>query len=417
MTVLVSGAGVAGLTLGLTLHQLGIPFRIFERVNPVSPMGVGINIQPNAVRELFQLGLQEALDAMGVRTRDYGFYTKKGLEIWTEPRGTWAGYRWPQYSIHRGRLQMLLHDTLLKRAGPECLVAGCQAVGFENTGDEVLLFTADASTGERSTCTGTLLIGADGIHSAIRKQMYPQEGNPHWGGAILWRGTSRAKTVLSGASMVLAGHATQRVVAYPISVPDSEGLCTMNWIAERTVDPAEGWRKEDWNRKARLEDFLPHFEDWDFGWLNVPGLIRSADAIYEYPMVDRDPVASWTQGRVTLMGDAAHPTYPVGSNGASQAIMDARYIGAALLQNGLTPDALLSYEHKVLPATSRVTLANRGAGPDAIMQMVEDRCGGHFIHIHDVMDERELAAHAEKYKKLAGLDMETVNTRPDTVSR
>lgn len=418
MTVLIAGGGIAGLTLGLTLHQIGIPFRIYEAVPEIKPLGVGINLQPNAVRELFDLGLESEMAAIGVATRDYGFYSKKGLEIWTEPRGLWAGYRWPQYSVHRGRLQMLLHRALLERAGAGCVVAGQRATGFETIASGARLHLADPDNGQTSSVDGALLIGADGIHSALRRQMNPVEGEPIWGGAVMWRGTTVAVPFLSGASMILMGHDTQRLVAYPISSPDAEsGLATINWIAELSYEPSQGWNKEDWNREARLSDFLPEFEGWIFDWFDVPALIRGADKVYEYPMVDRDPLDRWTYETVTLMGDAAHPTYPVGSNGASQAILDARVIGANLLAHGVGPDALEAYEAEVRPLTSNVTRANRGSGPDAIMQMVEDRCGGAFDRIEDVIPKQELADHAAKYKTLAGFSIQALNERPDLIPK
>jgi 2-polyprenyl-6-methoxyphenol hydroxylase-like FAD-dependent oxidoreductase len=414
MTVIIAGAGIAGLTLGLTLHQIGVPFRIYEAVAELKPLGVGINLQPNAVRELFELGLEAELDRVGIRTRDYGFYTKTGLEIWTEPRGLDAGYRWPQFSVHRGRFQMALYRALVDRAGPGCVVVGARAMSFENTADGAVLHVATAAGPQ--AVPGAIVVAADGIHSAIRRQMRPEEGPPIWNGAILWRATTEAAPYKSGASMILAGHDTQRIVAYPIGRPDpATGKATINWIAERTVDPSAGWRREDWNRRADVSEFLPYFEDWRFDWLDVPALIRGAKEVFEYPMVDRDPIASWTEGRVTLMGDAAHPTYPVGSNGASQAIVDARVIGAKLLEHGVGPDALLAYEEIVRPQTQKIILANRGSGPDAIMQLVEDRCGGVFERIEDVVPRSELAAHAEKYKKIAGFSIDALNARPDLI--
>lgn len=411
MTVLIAGAGIAGLTLGLTLHQIGVPFRIYETVRQLRPLGVGINLQPNAVRELFDLGLADDLDALGVRTRQYGFYTKTGREIWTEPRGLAAGYRWPQYSIHRGAFQMLLARRLVERAGPGCIVTGHRATGFDtDASGAVLHLVSDA--GEVSV-RGDLIVAADGIHSAIRRQMQPQEGPPVWGGAILWRATTQAPPFFGGAAMALAGHDTQRIVAYPIGPADpATGLATLNWIAELRTDPTLGWNREDWNRAADLADFAPAFDDWVFDWLDVPALIRGAGQVFEYPMVDRDPIDRWTQGRVTLMGDAAHPTYPVGSNGASQAIVDARIIGAALRRDGIGAEALLAYEEQVRPRTTAILVANRGSGPDAVMQMVEDRCGGVFDHIDDVIPHAELAEHAARYKRLAGFSIEALNAQP-----
>lgn len=411
MTVLIAGAGIAGLGLGLTLHQIGVPFRIFEAVRELQPLGLGINLQPNAVRELFALGLEAQLDRVGVRTRQYGFYSKHGKTIWEEPRGQFAGYDWPQYSVHRGRFQMMLYDALCARAGADCVVTGARAVGFENTGSGAELILEG---GRR--VQGDLVIAADGIHSALRAQMVPDEGAPIWSGAILWRGISKAPAFFGGAAMALVGHDSQRIVAYPISEPDSSGLVTMNWIAERRVDPALGWRREDWNRQADLDDFRPLFEGWVFDWLDVPALIRGAQTVYEYPMVDRDPLERWTQDRVTLMGDAAHPTYPVGSNGASQAIMDARALGAAFVEHGLTPQALLAYEARMRPVTTAIIKANRGSGPDAILQRVEDLCGGEFDRIEDVIPQSDLAAHAARYKELAGFAITELNASPPLIA-
>jgi 2-polyprenyl-6-methoxyphenol hydroxylase-like FAD-dependent oxidoreductase len=411
MTVLIAGGGIAGLTLGLTLHQLGVPFRIFETTRKIRPLGVGINLQPNAVRELLDLGLGTELDRIGVRTRQIGFYSKHGLLIWEEPRGTWAGYAWPQYSVHRGHLQVLLHQTLIARAGPNCVVTGTRATGFRTGPDQATLLLDNGET-----IAGDLVIGADGIHSALRAQMYPQEGAPIWNGRVLWRATTEAEAFLGGGAMVMIGHDDLRIVAYPISDPNAEtGCTTINWIAEKRFDPEIGWRREDWNRAADIRDFLPDFADWRFDWIDVPALVRGAAEVFEYPMVDRDPLPAWTEGRVSLMGDAAHPTYPVGSNGASQAIIDARMIGAALLTHGRTHAALAAYEDAVRPVTTAVGLANRGSGPDAILQRVEDLCGGRFERIDDVIPRAELAAHAEHYKSLAGFSIETLNAKPPII--
>lgn len=406
--ILIAGAGIAGLSLGLTLHQIGIPFRIFEAVLEIRPIGVGINIQPNAIRELFDLGLEADLDAVGVKTEQYGFYSKHGNTIWEEPRGTWAGYNWPQYSVHRGRFQVMLLEALVARAGPECVVTGQRAVGFDGKN----LHLRDVADGREHQVAGDMIVAADGIHSAIRAQIHSNEGPPIWGGAVLWRATSLARPFFGKNAMVLIGHDRQRLVAYPISEPDPEtGLATINWIAELRMDPSAGWKKEDWNRTADKDDFAPDFADWKFDWLDVPKLIQDADQVFEYPMVDRDPINFWTTGCVTLMGDAAHPTYPVGSNGATQAVVDARVLGAALLKHGLTNAALQEYEAELRPLTTGIILANRGSGPDAILQRVEGICGGEFMNIEDVIPHRELADHAARYKSLAGTDVDALNAR------
>ena len=413
MTVLIAGGGIAGLTLGLTLHQIGVPFRIFETRREIRPLGVGINLQPNAVRELFDLDLEAQLDDIGVQTRQYGFYSKLGKTIWEEPRGRWAGHAWPQYSLHRGKLQMVLHADLVGRAGLAAVRTGATAAGFETGPDNAVLILQD---GER--VTGDLIVAADGIHSALRAQMYPDEGAPVWDGRILWRATSRAPAFFGGGAMAVIGHDSQRVVAYPISEPDAHGDAIINWIAEKRFSPDSGRMGLDWNRTADPGDILPLFEDWRFDWIDVPALIEGAGTIYEYPMVDRDPLPRWTDGRVTLMGDAAHPTYPVCSNGASQAIVDARVIGAKLLEHGMTPAGLEAYEAEMRPLATAVARANRaGEGPDGVLQRVEDLCGGDFRDIEDVIPRAELAAHAEKYKTIAGFSIEELNAKPGLIPK
>ena len=408
MTVLIAGGGIAGLALGLSLHQIGMPFRIFEKVGRIAPLGVGINLQPAGVRELMALGLGDALDQIGIATQDCGFYTRTGQEIWSEPRGIAAGYLWPQYSVHRGMLQVLLYNILMDRAGPECLVLGSGVARYQTTAEGV---TATLECG--ADVHGALMVGADGIHSSVRAQMYPTEGAPVWGGAIMWRGTSMAPPFLSGASMILAGHDSQRIVAYPIGKRDPEtGLCMTNWIAERSVDPATDVSREDWNREVGIDRFVAEFKAWKFDWLDVPALIKGAERVYEYPMVDRAPVESWTDGAVTLIGDAAHATYPVGSSGATQAILDARILAAQLRKAGQGRAALLAYEQQVRPLANAVTLANRGSGPDAIMQLAEDRCGGDFGLLDTLLPMSERQAHAERYKALSGMSVEATNARP-----
>ncbi|UWQ28961.1 flavin-dependent oxidoreductase [Leisingera sp. M523] len=411
MSILIAGGGIAGLALGLTLHQIEVPFQIYEAVRGLKPLGVGINLQPNAVRELFDLGLEAELDAIGVRTRQLGFYSKLGKTIWEEPRGTRAGYAWPQYSVHRGELQMMLHRTLVERAGTGCFKTGTRAAGFDNAAEGAALLLADGRRVE-----GSLVVAADGIHSALRAQMAPDEGAPIWNGRILWRATARAPAFKGGAAMAMIGNDHLRLVAYPISAPDGDGRVTMNWIAEKSFDPSTPWRREDWNRPADITEFLPDFAGWRFDWIDVPALIRGAGTVYEYPMVDRNPLERWTIGNVALMGDAAHPTYPVGSNGASQAIVDARVIGAQLLEHGVTSAALEAYEAEVRPVTTAVCLANRaGGGPDGVLQRVEDLCGGDFADIGKVIPQAELAAHAAKYKMIAGFSIEELNARPSTI--
>ncbi len=416
MTVLIAGGGISGLTLALSCHQVGIPFKVFEAVENLQPLGVGINLQPSAIRELFDLGFEDKLRAIGVPTRDYGMYTKKGLHIWTEPRGIDAGYHWPQYSVHRGHFHMLLYNELVARAGADTILNGWEASGFANNGETASLFVKNRA-GEQREETGDIVIAADGIHSTLRAQIAPDEGDPVWGGAMLWRGTTKAVPFLTGASMVMIGYDGLRFVSYPISQPDpATGEAAINWIANLNYNPDDHWNKEDYTRKARIEDFLPRFKHFRFGWLDVPELVNKADRIYEYPMVDRDPLPQWTHGRVSLIGDAAHAAYPVGSNGAGSGIIDARVLVAKFLQYGLNRQALQAYEDQLRPPTTRMVLTNRTAGPDKILDVVEERCGGQFEQIEDVISHDELADHAATYKRIAGFGIKETNEKPRTIA-
>jgi 5-methylphenazine-1-carboxylate 1-monooxygenase len=419
MTVIVAGAGIGGLTLALSLHQAGVPVKVFESSAEIRPLGVGINLLPHAVRELDELGLLPRLDRLGVRTAELAYYSKRGQLIWSEARGEAAGYRWPQFSIHRGGLQMLLLEAARARLGPERILTGWHLESWRETAEGVEAHFADRKSGTPGVdAVGNVLIGADGIHSALRR-LYPGEGAPIWNGAILWRGTARAKPYLTGRSMIMAGHEFQKFVAYPISAPGGDGAddgkATINFIAERKFAADHDWRREDWNRPGDLADFLPQFEDWRFDWLDVPGLIRAAEAVYEYPMVDRDPLPRWTEGRATLLGDAAHAMYPIGSNGASQAILDARVLTREIMTRGMTAAALEAYEAERRPATARIVLANRQNGPEQVMQRVEELAPDGFRHIGDVLTPGQLEEAAASYKKIAGFDRDALNSRPAIV--
>jgi len=401
--------------MALTCHQIGVPCVVYETVRELRPLGVGINLQPNAVRELTDLGLGDKLATVGVEAKEWALVGRNGNDIWSEPRGTLAGYRWPQYSVHRGRLQMLLYEAVLSRLGPDSVVTGHALASYENT-DRGVTIALDRRLGSTVTKTGSLLIAADGVRSAARAQMYPTEGEPVWGGSVLWRGTSLGKPIRTGASFTLVGSLDQRFVHYPITAAGPEsGKQVQNWIAELTFDASGGWGRSDWNRKVDAEEFLPAFEDWDFGWLDVPGLIRAADVVFEYPMVDRDPVDHWVDGNVGLLGDAAHVMYPVGSNGASQAIVDARVLGAKLLEHGVGSEALLAYQNHLLEDVNSLVLRNRGAGPVAILGLVEQRCGGVFDDIEDVIPQPEIEEFMQQYKAAAGFAVETLNNAPPTI--
>ncbi|MGM4931671.1 flavin-dependent oxidoreductase [Tardiphaga sp. 619_E2_N8_5] len=418
MTVLIAGGGIGGLTLALSLHQIGVPCRVFESVPALKPLGVGINVLPHAVRELIELGLHDQLDSSGVRTRELAFFSKHGKPIWSEPRGIEAGYKWPQFSIHRGRLQQILLDTAIERLGAENILTSHHLSGWTETPEGIRADFIDKATGKSAgSYDGTLLIAADGIHSAIRQKLYPQEGAPLWNGRILWRGITRSDAFLTGRTMIMAGHEILKFVCYPISQePDADGKYDINWVAERHMPPTYEWRREDYNRAARLDEFLPWFKDWRFDWLDVPGLISNCPHAYEYPLVDRDPVDRWTFGRVTLMGDAAHPMYPIGSNGASQAILDARVLTREILALGEVPAALEAYEAERRPATTDLVMLNRRNGPEQVMQIIEERAPEGFDVVTDVLSQQELEDIAANYKRVAGFQVEGLNAKPPIVT-
>ena len=415
--VLIAGGGIGGMAMALTLHQIGVPCVVLESVAELQPLGVGINLQPNAVRELYDLGFDDQLlGTIGIQAREFALVGRNGHDVYAEPRGLRAGYRWPQYSVHRGQLQMLLYRAVLDRLGPGAVRLGQRVTGYRQTAD-VVTALVEGRDGQRSQLGGCLLLAADGLHSAIRAQMHPQQPPIQWGGAIMWRGTTPGVPIRTGASFVGVGSLRHRVVLYPISPPDpATGLATINWIAEITVDNAGGWTQGDWNRRAALTDFAHHFDGWNYGWLDVPALLSGAKEFFEYPMIDRDPVPTWVDGRVALMGDAAHVMYPTGSNGASQAIVDARVIGARMVDHGVGPAALRAYDQQLCADISALVLRNRGAGPFGILGLVDERCGGVFDNIDDVIPAAEREAFMARYKAAAGFAIETLNAAPPTIS-
>ena len=410
--VLIAGGGIGGLVTALTLHQIGVPCQVFESVPELKPLGVGINIQPNAVRELYELGLGvNELDQVGVQAMEWALVGLNGKNVYAEPRGLVAGYKWPQYSVHRGELQMLLLQTVQNRMGTDAITLGCTVTGYRNQeGERGVTAFIRMNDGERMEFSGSVLVGADGLHSAVRAQMHPEQPPIQWGGQIMWRGTTEGIPIRTGASFVGLGTHAHRLVFYPITAPDPvTGLATINWIAEITVDNSEGWTSGDWTRKVNVEEFIHHFQDWNYDWLDVPAMLRGTETIYEYPMIDRDPVSTWIDGKVALLGDAAHVMYPVGSNGASQAIVDARELGAAFIRHGLNEKALEAYDEKLCDDISAVVLRNRGAGPFGILNILDDRCDGIFDDIEDVIPREEIDQYMAAYKRSAGFAMESLN--------
>ncbi len=411
MTVLIAGAGIAGLTLGLSLHQVGIPFHIYEAVEDIRPLGVGINLQSLATRELFELGLEAALDKVGLRTEEVGYFNAFGQEIWVEPRGTMAGNTWPQYSIHRGGLQLALLEALLERAGQDVLTTGAAVTQWREVGDGVEITLNMRKSGQTSTATGTVLIAADGINSGLRAGFYPDEGPAVWGGTMMWRGSTKGPRFLSGRSMAMVGDKDCKFVCYPIGDTE-DGGSLINWIADLTLPADYDWLSQDWNRTGNREDFAHRFAAMKFDWLDIPKLISEAYGIWEFPMVDRNPLPQWSFGPVTLLGDAAHAMYPIGSNGATQAIIDARILTRELRDHGVGQGALKAYDTVRREAVNAVVLANRSDGPDKVLDIVAERAPDGFDDIEAVMPLMERQAFADRYKAITGMTIDALNKRP-----
>jgi 2-polyprenyl-6-methoxyphenol hydroxylase-like FAD-dependent oxidoreductase len=399
--VLIIGGGIGGLTLALCLHERGIRCRVYEQAPTFRPLGVGVNILPHAAAELARLGLGDDLARMSVLTREAVFYNRFGQLIYAEPLGRDAGYAHPQYSIHRARLHDVLHRAAVARLGADSIVTGAACTHVTQDASSVTAHFRDGL----SPAQGDALIACDGLHSVVRRQLHPDEGAPRYSGVNMWRGVTVWPRILTGASMIRAGWlATGKMVIYPIvDDADGRGRQLVNWVAE-VETPQHTTR--DWNQRGELRDFIGAFADWQFDWLDVPAMIRAAESILEFPMVDQDPLPWWTQGRVTLLGDAAHPMVPRGSNGAGQAILDARALADALASHDSVEAALAAYESVRLPFTAEVVRTNRQNPPDAILREVWQRTGDQpFASIDDVISRGELVAMSDGYKRIAGLAM------------
>lgn len=415
MKVIIAGGGIGGLVTALALAKVGIEPLLFESTPDIRPLGVGINLLPHSVRVLTSLGLAEELAETGVATSELIYFNKFGQLIWREPRGLGAGYNWPQYSIHRGRFQMLLLDVVRRRLGGAVVRTGAHLVSFHTVGDRVEARFIDRESGKVvAEVTGDALIGADGIHSQVRRHFYPDEKAPKFSGKLLWRGVTEGEPFLTGSSMFMAGYANRKFVAYPICPQlAARGRSLINWVADVQVGDAYAGTPRDWNRRIDAAKVLPSFESWRFDSadfrFDIPKLIAGAEAIYEFPMIDRDPVAKWSFDRVTLLGDAAHPMYPIGSNGASQAILDAPILAEALASEPDLPRALRIYEESRLGPTANIVLTNREQGPEQVMQIVEDRAPNGFTNLYDVISREELEGVAARYKQIAGFSREALN--------
>jgi 5-methylphenazine-1-carboxylate 1-monooxygenase len=413
MKVMVIGGGMGGLSAALSLHAAGIETQVYEAVADIKALGVGINLQPNAVRELIELGLGEVLATTGIETAELGYYNKHGQLIWAEPRGRAAGYEWPQYAIDRGDLQMILLNAVKERIGAENVFASHRLVSFEQDSSGVTAHFTDRKTGQPlPPRRGDILVGCDGIHSAVRAQLYPREGAPAWSGRVQWRGVVEAKPYLDGRTHVAIGFNDRSAVIYPISKKATDRGCSrINWVTVLGELSAPAGR-DTWNRKASKDRFFHQFKDWNFGWINFADLICETKEIYEFPMYDREPLPRWSFGRVTLLGDAAHPMRPVGAQAGSQAIVDARVLALALATAPTAGRALEIYDQQRRPIMNAVTIRNRNSGPTIVMELAEQRAPEGFKDIESVIPRRELEAISLAYKVEAGFDPAALNERP-----
>jgi len=423
MRVIIAGAGIGGLSAALSLHAAGIGAIVVDSAATLRPLGVGINLMPHAVRELTELGLGAELEATGIPTAEMAHFDRHGNRIWGFASGRNIGYRWPQYSIHRGELQMILLAAVRGRLGPDAVRTGTAFASFTESASGVQVRVRDRATGTTSVLRGDVLVGADGLYSGVRAQLHPGEPPPRWGGIMMWRGMTEGAPFLTGRTVAVSGtNAALKFVAYPVSRPaERRGRALINWVAEalRPAGPGPAGRgpagPADWNRSGRVQDVLPWFADWKFGWLDVPALITGAPRILEYPMVDRDPLPSWGsagQGRVTLLGDAAHPMYPVGANGGSQAVVDARVLAWSLAREAAPAEGLAAYEAARRETVNAIVLACRDMPADRLLAMVSTRAPDGFGRIEDVLSAAELAAFDQAYRATTLPDVAALNSRP-----
>lgn len=388
------GGGIGGCSLALSLHAAGITdVQVHEAADGVRELGVGINVLPHATRELDEMGVASRVASVAVATSELSYHNRFGQQIWLEPRGLAAGYRWPQLSVHRGALLSVLHDEVGRRLG-----------------EHRIHHSSRVEATDLEQFDGDVIVACDGVHSVLRPLVAPAEGPPLWNGVTMWRGVTVAEPFLGGRRMIMAGVLAHRMVIYPIrDLPDGRQL--INWVAEVRKEDGRPMPRQDWNATVDVAEPLGYFDSFRFDWLDVPSMIEQSEQILCYPMVDRDPLPTWRDGRLTLLGDAAHPMYPVGSNGASQAIIDARVLARELRLRPDISEALRAYEEQRLPATAAIVLANRRAGPERSMELVAERAPTGFERLDDVISHDELVAIAADYKRTAGFDPATLNDR------
>ncbi len=409
MKAIIVGGGIGGLVTALMLHERGLGCEVYEQAEAIRELGVGINTLPHAIRELKGLGLLERLDAVAIRTYELFYLNRLGQEIWREPRGLDAGYDVPQFSIHRGRLQGVIYEAVKERLGAHAVRTGCRLGAFTQDEGGVTAYFFDRGGAHVATAHGDVLIGADGIHSFVRSRLFPDEGPPCWNGLMLWRGAADWPAFLTGRSMIVAGGLSAKLVVYPIAEGTKPGHKLTNWaVVAKIGEGGAPPRKEDWSRPGLREELMPHVARFAIPHVDVKALIAATPEFWEYPMCDRDPLPRWSHGRVTLLGDAAHPMYPVGSNGASQAILDARCLADWLVKAESPMAALAAYEAERLPLTAEIVRSNRKGGPEGVIDAVEALAPDGFEDIEAVLPYAEREAIVRGYAQKAGFAPEQV---------
>ena len=392
MKVLIAGAGLGGLALALALQRRGIEFIAFDIAQELKPLGVGINILPHAVGELAEFDIIDAIEAVSVKTRELRYVNKFGQHIISEFRGRYAGHELSQYSIHRGMLHSIMLAAVRERAGSDTIREGRGFVSFTQTsGGVIALFRrSDGSTVE---IPGDVLVGADGIHSMVRAQLHPNDGGMLWNGTMMWRGTVDWPVFDGG----------EKILYYPIARGAKPGTMLTNWVlcgeVSKGISPPP--ERESWSRRGTIGRAYPYAKNFKLPDLNVLALIEATPEFFEYPMCDREPLTAWGTGRVTLIGDAAHPMYPVGSNGAAQAIIDGKRLGH-FLETHEPNEAIRQCEMERIPVTSALVRSNRLGGPERVVDVVSERAPNGFEKLEDVISQDELAAISKGYAKMAG---------------
>ena len=359
MRVLIAGAGIGGLTAALALREAGLDVHIYEQAAVLGEVGAGLAVGPNAVRVLHRLGLADALRAVGVVSRSWDYRDwRDGTLLAGLPLADAAVARWgaPFYNVHRADL----HDALRAAVGDQHMTLGARCVSVEQEGEKVTIGFADGRH-----ATGDLLIGADGVHSVVREYVAGPD-LPTWWPQIAWRGLAPAavghEVGLEMRQHLFLGPGVMFVTYYV-----SSGRL-VNWIG---CTPSDGWREESWSARGDRDEALILFEGWH---PQVRALIAGTEQVFKWAVFDRPSLETWTRGRVTLLGDAAHPMLPFMGQGAAQSIEDGLVLARCLVADRDDPQrAINAYATRRRERTAALQAASRDAGrslqasdPDAV---------------------------------------------------